>query len=257
MLKSSDSLKYPSYQLPPRLVINICKSIVLNQGRHFRSDAVDAIRGLAPPLEVRGQEHILAGGPCLITLNHYYRPGFNALWTALAISAVVPYDIHWIMTGAFTFPGQHREIVLKPLSQQVLHAIGRVYGFDTMPAMPPDPKEVLERSLAVRQVIRYVRKTKEAVIGLAPEGRDILTGQLGDPPSGSGRFIYYLAKGGMPLLPVGIFERDGALHLHFGPLYALEIEDGQAAADLDRAVDRVIMGAIGRQLPETMRGNYG
>ena len=257
MVKSSEHSRYPLYQLPPSLIFKIILAVLTNQKRNFRSDALAAVRGITPPLVVRGLGYLPRGGPCLITLNHYYRPGFNALWTALAISAAIPYDVHWIMTGAFTFPGQRREVVLKPLSQQLLGALSGVYGFNRMPAMPPNPKEAQDRTLAVRQVVHYVRVTQRPVIGLAPEGRDILTGQLGDPPSGSGRFIHYLASGGMPILPVGIFEQDGAFQLQFGPAYSLEVDGGLASADLDRAVNRVVMGAIGRLLPERMRGSYG
>ncbi len=192
----------------------------------------------------------------MIVLNHYYRPDYDACWTALVISGVVPFDIHWIMTGAFTYPGQRRELVLKPISQWVLSRLGRVYGFTNMPAMPPNPKELNQRTRAVRQVVNFVHQRKESVIGLAPEGRDILTGQLGDPPSGSGRFMAHLSRLGLPFLPVGIFEGDGALNVNFGAPYLLTAPEGLSAREIDLAVDRVVMESIARLLPVKMRGIY-
>lgn len=255
-VKSSERLIFPTYTLSSGLVLNLVWAVLFKQKRDFKKDAVEALKGLRPDLVIHGQEYVPVTGPCLITLNHYFRPGYNAFWTSLAISAAVPLDIFWIMTGAFTYPGQRREKVLKPMSQWLLHAIGRVYGFSNMPAMPPNPSEAEERALAVRQVVTVVRRRPHAVIGLAPEGRDILTGKLGEPPSGSGRFIQYLARLGLPILPVGVFEADSSLQVNFGRLFCLEETGDLSSTGTDRAVCRIVMQAIARQLPDEMRGIY-
>ena len=59
-----------------------------------------------PPVRILGADHIPQHGPCVITPNHYYRPGFAAQWSALAISASVPTSVHWLMTRELTFPGK-------------------------------------------------------------------------------------------------------------------------------------------------------
>ncbi len=41
----------------------------------------------------------------LITVNHYSSPGFQALWIATLISAILPLDIHWVMTAGWTNSG--------------------------------------------------------------------------------------------------------------------------------------------------------
>lgn len=249
--------QFPSYHLPPGFIAGIAWAALFNRKRVFQRDAKAAIKGIFPPPVICGEENLPARGPCLIVLNHYYRPGYDAWWTALAISALTPFEIHWVMTGAFTYPGQRRERVLKPVSQWALSRVGRVYGFTNMPAMPPDPRELDQRTRAVRQVVNFAQRSKDPVIGLAPEGRDILTGQLGDPPSGSGRFMAHLAGLEMPFLPVGIFENEGALHIRFGAAYVLTAPEGLSAAEIDRTVNQAVMGSIAALLPVKMRGTYG
>ena len=72
------------------------------------------IATLKTPLKVTGQENIPTSGPCLVTVNHYARPGFWAWWISFAISSVLPVDIHWVMTRELTYPGQRRAVVLRP-----------------------------------------------------------------------------------------------------------------------------------------------
>jgi hypothetical protein len=122
--------------------------------------------------------------------------------------------------------------------------------------MPPDPLESAERAMAIRQVVGFIRKNNQPVVGLAPEGRDFLTGQLGEPPSGSGRFISYLTSLELPVLPVGIYDTYGVLHVNFGCPYHLNVPNGLSMGDQDQAVRLIIMQAIGKQLPAQMRGTY-
>jgi hypothetical protein len=99
---------------------------------------------------------------------------------------VVPQDVHWVMTAGWTFPGQRRGRLLKPLTYWLFRRVAKVYGFTTMPPMPPNPKESLARARAVRQVLEYAERANRPIIGLSPEGRDFPTGQLGTPPPGVG-----------------------------------------------------------------------
>jgi hypothetical protein len=78
-----------------------------------------------------------------LTINHYARPGFHAWWLALALSAVVPTDVHWIMTAAWTYSDGFRARTVTPLSRWLFGRIAQVYGFTSMPPMPPDPKDVV------------------------------------------------------------------------------------------------------------------
>jgi hypothetical protein len=124
--------------------------------------------------------------------------------------------------------------------------------------MPPRPQDVEKRAGAVRAALAYVEDQPKAAICLAPEGRDMPGGNLGWPPSGVGRFISLLTARGLPLLPVGGWEEQGELVLHFGPPFRLEppppgTKDRDAR---DRLIAQAVMKSIAGLLPEPMRGEF-
>jgi len=247
----------PLYRIPRRFLVSFLYSVLALRPRSFVHDARVAITGLRPEPEVLGGEHIPASGPCLVACNHYSRPGFDAWWLALAITAAVAAhrapdadpQVRWVMTAAWTFPEspwKHR--FLTPLSYWAFDRVARVYGFVTMPPMPPDPREVEARALAVLRTLRLARQVVlvGGMIGLAPEGQDVYGG-LGQPPEGVGRFIALLVQIGFPVLPVGVAEAEGRLRVSFGPLFVPEIPP--ARDERDQIVARQVMAAIVRQLP--------
>jgi 1-acyl-sn-glycerol-3-phosphate acyltransferase len=145
---------------------------------------------------------------------------------------------------------------MRPLVRWFIGCISGVYDFMRMPPVPPVPEDAQERALAVRQVIQYVRQAKNPVIGLAPEGGDVPGGKLGWPPPGAGRFILHLNRMGLPIIPIGLFEQDGALCFRFGPSYELNIPAGLSSEEQDKMVLRQVMGAIAGQLPQLMWGDF-
>ena len=120
--------------------------------RSFRADAMPLVAKIDPPVQVVGQEFIPTGGPCLLLSNHYYRPGFDAWTRALAISATVPVEVHWIITAALTYPKPLQDAIMRPLTRWILARVARVYGFFGMPPMPPDPRHAEARVAAVRAI---------------------------------------------------------------------------------------------------------
>ncbi|HEY6074710.1 MAG TPA: hypothetical protein VIV15_15330, partial [Anaerolineales bacterium] len=135
----------------------------------------------------------------------------------------------------------------------------KVYGFLPMPPMPPRTQDTVARASAVRAVLSHVEAHPQSALCLAPEGRDLLDGQLSWPPSGAGRFILLLAARGMPVLPVGGWEQDGALQVRFGEPYRLKIPviDGwQMTKERDRLAAGIVMRSIAALLPESMRGEF-
>ena len=238
------------------MIWGLFRDALLQRRRGFRLDARACVELLQPTLHVIGAENIPSGGCYIITPNHYFRPGFDSQWTALAISACVPGDVHWIMTGELTIPGRWIAPLGRPISRFVLRRIASVYGFTRMPPMPPRASDVAARSAAVRQVLRFVEQAPKAIIGLAPEGRDQTGGRLAMPPSGIGRFCLLLAKAGLKFLPVGVFEGDGALTLSFGPLYTLAIADASSPLEADRLAARTVMAHIAPLLPLALQGSF-
>ena len=244
------------YRLPGRLVSGIVWAALSLRPRSFAGDARLAVAGLRPPLQVLGRENIPAQGPCLVTCNHYSRPGFAAWWVALAITAAVAdqrahdadAEIHWVMTAAWTFPeSPWRHRLLTPLSRWAFKRVAKVYGFVSMPPMPPDPREVEARALAVRRTVHLARRLapQGGMLALAPEGMDT-AGGLGQPPAGAGRFVALLVGTGMPVLPVGVAESAGRLCAAFGPPFVPQTPS--LRAERDRSVMQQVMDAIGCQL---------
>jgi hypothetical protein len=247
---------FPQYTYPPRLAPGLIVNVLFGGQRSFRQDAQACIGRLKPSLQVLGAENIPHAGPCLITFNHYYRPGFSAWWMALGIAALVPVEMHWVMTGELTFPGKWYAPLGMAGSRWLLRRFSKIYGFTSMPPMPPRPEDVEARAKSVRGVLAYARAQPQAILGLAPEGGDQPGGIVNWPPPGAGRFILLLAEQGFPILPVGCFEEAGEFCLRFGAAYRLQIPRGLGPDEKDRHAAQTVMSAIAAQLPANLRGKF-
>ncbi len=230
--------------------------MILLRHRNFQKDAQDCIAELTPPLKITGKDNIPSNGGYVITINHYHRPGFAAQWMAIAISSVIPLDIHWIITGELTYPGKWYAPLGMILSRFLLKRGASVYGFTTMPPMPPRVKDVEARAASVRAVLDFASQNKDAIIGLAPEGGDQVGGVLTMPASGAGRFGLLLAAQGLRFEPVGIYESYGELYLRFGKAYDLNIEDRLSSDEKDKRAARMMMEHIAPLLPLHLRGMF-
>ena len=247
---------FPEYSLPPRTVVGLVRDLAMARRRSFREDARNCIARLNPPLRVLGEEYIPQAGPCVITFNHYYRPGFNAWWLGLALAATVPMNMHIVITGELTYPGRWYAPLGMFLSKIILHRIARVYGFTAMPPMPPRLKDVEARAEAVRKVVDYVKRSERPVLGLAPEGGDSADGKLARPASGLGRFVLLLAAAGLRFVPVGAFEADGEFCLKFGAVYELRVPPRLSSDEKDRIAATMVMEHIAQLVPENLRGEF-
>jgi 1-acyl-sn-glycerol-3-phosphate acyltransferase len=247
---------FPQYHISWWAWARLIGSALVLRQRSFSEDCLEVVSGIQPPLEVLGAEHIPSQGPCLVTCNHYHRPGFAAWWIAVGVSSTVAArrapdanrDIHWLMTAAWTFPENRLRRILTPMTRWVFRRVARVYGFVPMPPMPPSRDEVEARARAVMQTLRLSRGlAKEGgMIAIAPEGQDTTPGELGTPPEGAGEFIALLVQTGMPVLPVGLWEVDGRLRVSFGPLFIPHIPSERAQRD--KFVSEQVMGAIAKLL---------
>ncbi len=191
----------PRYSYPPGVFAAFVRDLLLLRKRDFHRDAQACIANLRPPLKVIGQENIPQNGPCVITVNHYHRAGFGAQWLALAIASLVPVQMHWVITGEFTYPGKWYGRLGTTGSKFLLGRIAHVYSFTSMPPMPPREKDVEARAASVRAVLEYVKHTKSPVIGLAPEGYDPPGDVLSRPASGRGKVWIVIIPGGTAVLP--------------------------------------------------------
>jgi hypothetical protein len=246
----------PRYSYALRLAPGLAVNVLFRGQRSFRRDGQACVERLKPPLRVYGMENVPHGGPCLLTFNHYYRPGFSAWWMALGIASQIPVEMHWVMTGELTFPGKWYAPLGMAGSRWLLKRFADIYGFTRMPPMPPRPMDVEMRANTVRQVLAFARSHPQAIIGLAPEGGDQPGGLVTMPPSGAGRFILLLVKQGFPLLPVGCFEENGGFCLRFGETFRPQVPRGLNPDEKDSRVARTVMSAIAAQLPERLRGEF-
>ena len=248
----------PDYSYPPGLFPHIALDLVRLRQRDFHKDARACIENLESSLRVLGAENIPQQGPCVLTVNHYHRLGFGAQWIALAIAALVPVNMHWIMTGEFTYPGKWYETIGSIGSRILLKRIAYIYGFTTMPPMPPRDKDVEERAASVRAVLEYIRHAKDPILGLAPEGHDPPgpAGILTRPFRGLGRFGLLLSKAGLKFIPIGAYEADGDFHVHFGEAYELNLVHHFAPVEKDRRASQIMMENIARLLPVHLRGEF-
>jgi hypothetical protein len=238
------------YALPKELLSQVGLALLTGERRSFRADARFCANRLQPPLKIYGLENIPTSGPCLVTTNHYARPGLRAWWLALAVSAAVPAEIHWLITSAWTYPDRLRSATITPVTRWVLKRLAHVYGFTNMPPMPPNPQDVLRRAEAVRRILQVARQSTHPLIGLSPEGGDFAApGRLADPPPGAGRFILHLCALGLEISPVGIFEEAECLCLHFGPRYRVEANPGLPASARDRSASQQVMQRIADLIP--------
>jgi len=244
------------YRLPLSIFPALALDLLARRRRGFKADADACLRGLRPPLRVLGEENIPALGPCVVTVNHYHRPGFSAEWLALAISSCVPSEMHWIMTAEWTAPGKWYEPLKAAWSRWLLKVLANLYGFTTMPPMPPRKGDVGARARSVKKVLELMRAHPDTVLGLAPEGADHIGGRLSDPPPGVGRFGYLLASLGSEFVPVGAYEADGEFCLHFGPSYHLSLPSGSSTDEKDARSAGIIMKRIAVLLPENLRGDF-
>ncbi len=246
----------PRYPVPWDLLFPLSLALVLGRQRSFSKDARACVAKINPELLVLGREFVPTSGPCLVTMNHYSRPGFRAWWLALAISAIMPFEVFWTVTAAWTYPDRFRRRIITPLTRSLFRRTANVYGFVNMPPMPPDPHETMARAQAVRAVISYAQESDRPVIGMAPEGMDFPGGVLGSPPTGAGRFMLHLTSLGMEILPVGAYETAESFCIHFGPQYRLEVSNNLPVHERDRIASFIVMNRIASLLPVNLRGQF-
>lgn len=255
-MESPSHSYFPSYSYPAFLLNELAGNVLFGGHRSFREDAIACIARLLPPLQVFGKENIPLNGPCLLTFNHYSRADFNAWWIGLAVASQLPMEAHFVMTGELTSPGSRYSPGGMPFSRWLLKRVAKVYGFTSMPPMPPREKDVDARARSVREVLSFAQRAKNPVIGLAPEGADMPGGRLTYPPSGAGRFMLQLAGKGLRVIPIGIWEQDGCLCVSFGPAYDLSVPSQMSSNEKDRAGAKAVMENIARLLPSHLRGEF-
>jgi len=246
----------PQYPFLTLSTVALAARVVAGQRRSFQHDVRLLIAGLRPRLRVDGRLPDLAGSGWVLLTNHFSRPGFRAWWIPIAVSSVVPREVHWISTSALTYPDGWRRAWLTPLSQFALRRIERCYGFTRMPPMPPRPQDVEARATAVRSILGFVDRTPQPIVGLAPEGADAPGGVLQPLWPGAGRFLLHLAERGLRFLPIGVFEHDDRLCLQIGEPFTIHRPAATAPDARDAAAADAALRPLAACLPPQLRGAF-
>lgn len=246
----------PLYPVPIAAIAWLMCAALAGRRRSFRGDAQMLTARIRPAILVEGIEYLTGAGPHLLTVNHYSRPGLGVWWPALGISAAAPVELHWLMTAAWTFPDFWRDRFLRPMTRWAFKRVADVYGFTTTPPMPPDPRETIERGLAVRRLVNFLRSHPDAWLAFAPEGHDHPGARLGQPPRGVGRLVQLLSRFGLAIVPIGAYEQGGALCLKFGPAYRLDYDEQADEDRMDALILQQVMSRIANLLPIELRGMY-
>jgi len=155
------------------------------------------------------------------------------------------------MTEEWVFQGHPLARLLRPLMRFVLGSLHEVFSFLPMPPMVAGYSDTNQRTVAIRRVIDYTRKNPQAVIGIAPEGRDALQPGMGELPAGVGKFILHLNRMGLHIFPAGITEAHGQLHVRFGEPYDITLADIEG--DVDERARKIVRERIIRMLSPVIR----
>ena len=247
----------PSFHLHPQFIFTVLSAIVFRQQRSFRNDAKLVLSAPHPPIQVLGRQNIPQSAPCLLLMNHYSRPEYMPIWSAFAISSLLPMESRWLMTSAWTSPNKLWDPYKRRLTSMLFNAISRVYGFIPMPPMSPDPREVAQRAAAVHRLMSLARQQLPIAIGIAPEGRDFPGAKLGWPPPGMGRLLELLFSLNPLIVPVGVYEKDNSLVLRFGKPVALLIQSKYPDnEEKDCQISAQVMRAIAVLLPPSLCGEF-
>jgi 1-acyl-sn-glycerol-3-phosphate acyltransferase len=249
-------MDHPKYSYPPGRFARAAWDLILARRRDLQQDAKACIRHMSAELKVLGDENIPAHGTCVLTINHFHRPGLGAQWIALAVTALVPLKMRWVVTGELMCQGKWYQAVGSRASVIFLRRLAFIYGLMTMPPMPPRPRDVEARAASVRAILEYARQRSDAVLGISPEGYNPPEGALSRPAAGFGRFALLLAKAGMRFIPVGGYEANGIFHVHFGKEYQLRIPGNLPTEEKDERAMQTVMENIACLLPIHLRGEF-
>jgi hypothetical protein len=249
-------MNHPKYSYPPVRFVRAAWDLLLSRRRDLQQDANACIEHMRAELKVLGKENIPQRGDCVLTINHYHRPGLGAQWIALAVSALVPLPMRWVVTGELMCQGKWYQPIGSKASIIFLKRLASIYSLLTMPPMPPRPKDVEARAASVYAILKYVKQGKEPILGISPEGHNPPNGVLKCPAAGFGRFAVLLSKAGMRFIPVGGYEVDGIFHIHFGKAYELDIQSDLSTDEKDEQAMQIVMKNIASLLPMHLRGEF-
>ena len=249
------------YRVPVSFIAEFVSAVVTGRSLDFSREARFLATGISPAIEILGRDHIPETGPCVITPNHFARPGFRAWWIAIGISANVPVNVHWFMTSNWTSHHFWQKGWYEQVTCWLFERIARVFSFGQLSSIDSDeiggnrlPQVRALMSSAVENV--HSQNSRDAVLGLAPEGGDMPGGALGWPPKGSGKLFQFFSNLGYGINPVGVYESNNRFVINFGEQYRLSTNREFSAVTRDIQIRRIVMSHIAMCLPDHLKGEF-
>jgi len=245
-----------AYGFRRSLILKFIWAVLRGRTRNLAADVEATLMAARPEPHALNDQHIPPEGPFVLVANHYERPGLKVFWGGMLASHAVGQrrtsqrSLRWLMTSEWY------DFRLGPLPVPVwalrwlFRRIAQVYG---LVIVPRAAERGVGRAAALRTILNVLRGSGDA-IGLFPEA--IGTGQLIEPMPGVGSFLLSLSNRGIPILPVGIFEEEGALIASFGPPFSIQVPRSVEKGERERLASEQVMVAIGRLLPSELWGVY-
>ena len=248
--------KQDHYRFRISLMFLFIISMLLGRRRDLAADSAGTLLAARPRPRIVDDHYVPETGPFVLVANHYERPGLKVFWGGMLASYAVSQRrsadkaLHWLMTSEWYNFRLGPIPVPIWLLRWLFRRIAYVYG---LVIVPRAVGQTMGRANAMRSILQVVDRERQP-IGLFPEG--IGKGQLIELQPGTGAFLAALSQRGIPIMPAGISEEDGALTVRFGPPFILEIKKDPTKGERGRLAAQQVMVAIGRLLPRPLWGAY-
>lgn len=246
--------QWATYRIPWLRLLQAGYYIARGRPRNLGADFRYVMGRMPAAPVVVGVENLPLRGPYVLVANHYERPGLWMGSSGMVVARGV-YEhgggrLRWIAIAEWSDYRVGPVPVPRLVTRFMFHRFFRVFGF--LP-MEPERSGPLRRAEGVRAALRVV-KSGDA-IGVFPEGDIGPTTAMIEAQAGSGEFLLALSRTAV-LIPVGLYESRGRLHVSFGP--ALDIEPLRMTSKplRDSVASTGIMSAVAALVPPEMRGCY-
>lgn len=240
--------------VPLFMLLPVGVAVARQRSRSFGEESSRFLRLVKPSPVAIDTQHLPRNGPFVVVGNHYERPGLGVVWGVMVVNVAVhrtgerPRELHLIMTDELLDVRLGPIMLPRKWVRMVIARLGRVYGFGLV---SPRESGLVGGSAGLRAAARYLAAGEPLLV--LPEGT--ASKELLEARSGVGAAVSWLARGNVPLVPVGIAEIEGVLTAQFGPPFALPEVEGDKY-ERDEALSDTIMRQIAGLLPPDVRGHY-